>query len=65
MSWGFRKYLVCMVKNVIKWRNGQVRWVLGGSGGSVWVMGECRATLIVARAHNLSSPRVMCSQERM
>ena len=25
------------------WRNGQVRWVLcgfGGSGGSVWVMGE-------------------------
>ena len=25
VSWGFRKYLVCMVKNVIKWRNGQVR----------------------------------------
>ena len=28
---------------VIKWRNGPVRWVLGGfggSGGSVWVMGE-------------------------
>ena len=24
----------------MKWRNGQVRWVLGGSGGSVWVMGE-------------------------
>ena len=22
------------------WRNCQVRWVLGGSGGSVWVMGE-------------------------
>ena len=40
MSWGFRKYLVSIAKNVIKWRNGQVRWVLGGSGGSVWVMGE-------------------------
>ena len=25
-----------MVKNVIKW----VKWVFGGSGGSVWVMGE-------------------------
>ena len=32
-----------MMWNVIKWRNGQVRWVLGGfggSGGSVWLMGE-------------------------
>ena len=31
-----------MVFNVIKWRNCEVRWVLGGfggSGGSVWVMG--------------------------
>ena len=27
---------------VIKWRNGQVRWVLGGFSGSVWVMGECQ-----------------------
>ena len=28
---------------IIKWRNGQVRWVFGGfsgSGGSVWVMGQ-------------------------
>ena len=24
----------------IKWRNGQVGWVPGGSGGSVWVMDE-------------------------
>ena len=35
--------MVCIAKNVLKWRNGQVRWVLGGfggSGGSVWVMGE-------------------------
>ena len=33
----------CIAQNVLKWRNGQVRWVLGGfggSGGSVWVMGE-------------------------
>ena len=32
--------MVCIAQNVFKWRNGQVRWVLGGSGGSVWVMGE-------------------------
>ena len=28
------------MKNVIKWRNGQVRWVFGGFGGSVWVVSE-------------------------
>ena len=31
------------IVDVIKWRNGQVGWVLGGFGGSdgsVWVMGE-------------------------
>ena len=35
--------MVWILQNVIKWRNGQVGWVLGGFGGSdgsVWVMGE-------------------------
>ena len=38
-----RKYMVCIVWNIIKWRNGHIRWVMGGFsgyGGSVWVMGE-------------------------
>ena len=43
MSPAFRKYMVCIVYNIIKWRNGHIRWVVGGFcgyGGSVWVMGE-------------------------
>ena len=35
--------MVWILQNVIEWRNGQVNWVLGGIGGSdgsVWVMGE-------------------------
>ena len=43
MPWGFRKYMVWILQNVIQWRNGQVGWVLGGFGGSdgsLWVMGE-------------------------
>ena len=34
--------MVCIVYNV-KWREGQVGWILGGFGGSdgsAWVMGE-------------------------
>ena len=31
--------MVCIVYEVA-WRKGQVGWVLGGSHGSVWVMGE-------------------------
>ena len=35
--------MVCIVYNIIKWRNGHIRLVVGGFcryGGSVWVMGE-------------------------
>ena len=35
--------MVCIVKNIIKWKNGHIMWVVGGFcgyGGSVWVMGE-------------------------
>ncbi len=35
--------MVCIVLNINKWRNGQIRWVVSGFcgyGGSVWVMGE-------------------------
>ena len=43
MPSAFTKYMVCIVWNIIKWRNGHKRWVVGGFcgyGGSVWVMGE-------------------------
>ena len=33
-----RKLIVCRVQNVIKWRNGQIGWVLDGSGH---LMGLC------------------------
>ena len=36
----FSENIWLILQNVIKWRNGQVGWVLGGFGGSVWVMGE-------------------------
>ena len=36
-----RKLIVCRVQNVIKWRNGQIGWVLDGSGGSDHLMGLC------------------------
>ena len=35
--------MVFIVYNIIKWRNGHIRWFVGGFcgyGGSVWVMGE-------------------------
>ena len=43
MSPAFRKCIVCIVYDIIKWRNDQIRWVVGrfyGYDGSVWVMGE-------------------------
>ena len=44
MSPAFRKYMVCIVENINKWRNGHIMFVgMGGFcgyGGPVWVMGE-------------------------
>ncbi len=43
MAPAYRKYMVCIVYNIIKWRNGHMKWAVGGFcgyGGSVWVMGE-------------------------
>ena len=43
MSPAFRKYMVCIVYNIIKWKNGHIRWFVGGFcgyGRSVCVMGE-------------------------
>ena len=43
MPSAFTKYMVCIVWNIIKWRNGHKRWVVGGFcgyGGSVLVIGE-------------------------
>ena len=36
-KWSVAQWIVGAMKNVIKWRNGNVAWVLGGS---VWVMGQ-------------------------
>ena len=57
MSSAFIKYMVCIVWNIIKWRNGHKRWVVGGFcgyGGSVWVMGEWAVGLLDSGCHQLS-----------
>ena len=44
MSPAFRKYMVCIVYNINKWRNGHIMFVgMGGFcgyGGPVWENGE-------------------------
>ena len=45
--------MVCIVYEVA-WRKGQVGWVLGGSHGSVWVMGEWVSGYLDSGCHELS-----------
>ena len=58
-SRAFRKYMVCIVKkNIIKWKHGQIVWVVGGFcgyGGSVWVMpGGVGSGSVDSGCHQLS-----------